>query len=124
MPDSEIVHATKPDTTQVNLTDLSKASRNRYRAQAFKLFKKGFGYRTVSSMLRLSVYTVKDWDRLFKAGEFEPKLKHPGNCPENQSTKELRDKVKTEYENGASISSLSIKYGKNKSTIRYWVRKK
>lgn len=123
MPDLTTAHTTKHNKTE-SFLDLSKVSREdrvKYRARAFKLFKHGLGYRTVSSMLGISVYTVRDWDRLYKMGKFGPKIKHPGNCPENLSNKELRERVRTEHEAGASISSLSMRYGKCKSTIRYWV---
>ncbi len=116
-------HTTEHNKTEtiVDLNSLSRESRIKYRARAFKLFKLGLGYRTVSAMLGISVYTVRDWDRLYKMGKFGPKIKHPGNCPENLTKKELREKVRSEHQEGASISSLSMKYGKCKSTIRYWV---
>lgn len=123
MSNSETAHTTKHSKTEpfVDLNRLSRESRIKYRARAFKLFKLGLGYRTVSAMLGISVYTARDWDRLYKMGKFGPKIKHPGNCPENLTNKELREKVRAEHQGGASISSLSMKYGKCKSTIRYWV---
>lgn len=124
MSDSETIHTTKQDKTPVNLTQLSKASREKYRSQANKLFEKDFGYRAVASMLRISDYTVRNWVRLYKIGAFEPKIKPRGNSPQNYSLKVLRDLIRDEYENRESITSLSMKYGKNKSTVRYWLRKK
>lgn len=123
MSDFAKAHSTKHDKTEtcLNYSSLSEASRVKYRAKALKLFKRGLGYRVVSAMLGISVYTVREWDRLFKMGKFNPQIKHPGNSPKNISNKELREKVKAEHEKGASISSLSMKYGKCKSTIRYWV---
>lgn len=123
MSHSDAVHTTKHNPTKQNLKCLSKDDRIKCRAKAFRLFEDGLGYRAVSSMLNLSVYTVRDWARLFKTGNFDPQIKHPGKYSQNLSTQEIRDQVKAEYENGASISYLSVKYGKNKTTVRYWLRK-
>ena len=38
------------------------------------LFEKGFGYRSVANLLGLSEYTIRDWSRKYKKGEFVPKL--------------------------------------------------
>jgi len=107
---------------KVKVSELSKSSRIQYRQRAFALFEKGYGYFATARILKLSIFTVRDWHRLYKEGFFEPELKKPGNCHSNLLPKEIKEKVREEYEAGVSVTSLCTKYGKSKSTIRYWLK--
>ena len=107
---------------KLSLSTLSREERLKYRKKASALFKQGFGYKAVASKLQLSVFTVKDWDRLYKGGYFKPEIKKPGNFSENVLSADLKEQVRKEFNEGASVCSLSVKYGKSKSTIRYWIR--
>lgn len=107
---------------KISLSALSSEERLKYRKKAFALFKQGFGYKAVASKLQLSVFTVKDWDRLYKGGYFKPEIKKPGNFSENVLSADLKEQVRKEFNEGASVCSLSVKYGKSKSTIRYWIK--
>lgn len=40
------------------------------RAQALELFKQGYGYKAVARRINVNTYTVRDWNRAFKAGKF------------------------------------------------------
>lgn len=40
------------------------------RRQALDLFQRDYGYRKVASLLGISVYTVREWARAYRKGEF------------------------------------------------------
>lgn len=114
----------KKKQNTINFSSLSKKIRTQYRQIAYDFFKKGHSYKYVSSRLGLSVYTVREWHQLFRAGAFNPEIKLPGPTSQSRSTKEARELIRAEYKKGASVSSLSVKYGKCKTTIRYWINGK
>ena len=114
--------STSKEKTKIRFSDLSKAARIQYRKRAFELFEKGLGYCATSRILGLSLFTVRDWHRLYKGGYFDPDLKSPGNSLPNILPMEIKKKVKEEFANGASVTSLAKRYGKSNSTIRYWLR--
>lgn len=101
------------------LTGRTKSLRRHYREIALQLFEEGMGYKRVASHLNLSMHTVRDWHRLYRCGSFEPKIREPGNSPANVIDKETKEQIKRDYEGGATIGCLSMKYKKCKSTIRY-----
>ncbi len=116
---------TKSDNKQqavIRVSELRKYDRILYRKKAFELFEKGYGYCVTARILKLSLYTVRDWYCLYKEGYFEPEMKKPGNCSSNILPEEIKEKVRGQYKEGDSISNLSKKYGKSKSTIRYWLK--
>ena len=49
------------------------ASENK-RRWAVDLFKHGYGYTKVASILELSPYTVRDWNREYRAGRFRVQI--------------------------------------------------
>lgn len=107
---------------KIRISDLTKAKRIQYRKRAFELFKEGHGYCATASILGLSLFTVRDWHRLYERGYFDPELKKPGNALPNILPTEIKEKVKEDFANGASVTSLAMKYGKSNSTIRYWLK--
>ncbi len=115
----------KSDSEQqavIRVSELRKNDRIFYRKKAFELFEKGYGYCVTARILKLSLYTVRDWYCLYKEGYFEPEMKKPGNCSSNILPEEIKEKVREEYKEGDSVSKLSKKYGKSKTTIRYWLK--
>lgn len=107
---------------KIQLSDRSASERRKYREKALRLFENGFGYVAVANKLKLSVHTVKDWFHLYRGGSFSADLKRPGRSPENFCTKDVKDEVRKEFTLGSSINYLSVKFGKSKSTIRYWIQ--
>lgn len=112
----------KQTAKKIRLSDMTASTRIKYREKALQLFEKGSGYMTVAAKLKLSIYTVRDWYRLYRGGFFSADLKKPGNSSENHCSKDIKDEVREEFLHGSSVSSLSVKFGKSKSTIRYWLK--
>ncbi len=109
--------------SKTTLSGKDKSIRTKYRDRALKLFEEGFGYKRVATQLNLSIYTVRDWHRLYRSGFFEAKIRTPGNFPANILDEETKGQIRKEYKAGETISGLSLKYGKSKATIRYFVNK-
>lgn len=88
------------------------------RQLAAMMFAKGMGYRKVSSELKLSVYTVKDWSEQFKAGYFRVKL--PANLL--GYSEEIKSRVIRMHENGMSAYRISALLGISHSTCLRWIK--
>ncbi len=81
------------------------------------LFERGFGYRSVANLLGLSEYTVRDWSRQYKKGEFVPKLsRRYYRYPE--SVKKLVVDLRKE---GRTWKQIGEQTGVNCTTARAWV---
>jgi len=113
----------KSKTKKTTLSGKDRAIRTKYREKALKLFEEGFGYKRVATLLNLSIFTVRDWHRLYRSGFFEPQIRNPGNFAANILEEETKEQIRKEYKAGETISGLSLKYGKSKATIRYLVNK-
>ena len=88
------------------------------RRQALRLFRAGFGYKSVSTLLHLSPHTVRDWNRAFKSGKFSVELS--GNQYRyDDKTRELVLKLRAEGRSWKDISDIT---GVSISTCRSWVK--
>lgn len=109
--------------SKTKLSDKDKTLRRIYREKALKLFEEGWGYKRVATQLNLSMFTVRDWHRLYRGGSFETELRNPGKSPANVIDEETKALIRNDYNAGETISSLAMKYGKCKTTIRYILNK-
>lgn len=107
--------------SKTTLSGKDKSIRRKYREKALKLFREGWGYKHVATQLNLSIFTVRDWHRLYRCDSFEPEIRNPGNSPVNVIDEETKEHIRMDYKGGETISSLCLKYGKCKTTIRYIV---
>lgn len=87
------------------------------RRSALKLFREGFGYKAVATILGLSTNTVRDWGRAYKKGEFRVEL----SANQFRYTEETKVRVHALRERGLSWKEVSALTGVNISTCRAWV---
>ena len=111
---------TSKSTVRINLSEISNQERINLRQRALDLFNEGCGYKRVATILNLSAYTVRDWLKEYEVGIFKPEGQKVGR-PEKVLSKEFGDTITQEHRSGVSVNELSRKYGKTKSTIRYWL---
>lgn len=93
------------------------ASENK-RRWAVDLFKHGYGYTKVASILELSPYTVRDWNREYRAGRFRVQIA----ANQLRYCEELRSKVVDLRAEGLSWRKISEMTQVPVSTCRKWVR--
>lgn len=96
----------------------ARAIPDKKRKQALMLFKKGFGYRTVASLLDLSENTVRGWSRQYKKGEFEPNLRRELYC----YSEEAKRTVIALRLSGWSWKRIADETGVHSTTARLWVQ--
>lgn len=91
------------------------ASENK-RRWAVDLFKHGYGYTKVASILELSENTVRDWQREYRKGRFRVQI------ADNQLrySDELREKVLKMRAEGVSWRKISELTRVPVSTVRKW----
>ena len=82
------------------------------------LFKHGYGYTKVASILELSPYTVRDWNREYRAGRFRVQIA----ANQLRYCEELRSKVVDLRAEGLSWRKISEMTQVPVSTCRKWVR--
>ena len=94
------------------------ASENK-RRWAVDLFKHGYGYTKVASILELSENTVRDWQREYRKGRFRVQI------ADNQLrySDELREKVLKMRAEGVSWRKISELTRVPVSTVRKWCAK-
>ena len=94
------------------------ASENK-RRWAVDLFKHGYGYTKVASILELSENTVRDWQREYRKGRFRVQI------ADNQMrySDELREKVLKMRAEGVSWRKISELTRVPVSTVRKWCAK-
>ncbi|MBQ8828704.1 MAG: hypothetical protein IJ022_01170 [Burkholderiaceae bacterium] len=108
------------DKGRINLRSLTREERAELRTNALKLFEKGFGYKSVGSILRISIYTARDWMHEFKAGIFDPNECYERKTGHIKSIAQVKEAILKEHREGASYTQLMRKYGICKSTLRLW----
>lgn len=108
------------DRGRINLRSLTRDERTELRTNALKLFEKGFGYKSVGSILRISIYTARDWMHEFKAGIYDPSECYERKAGQIEDVEKVREAIIREHDAGASYTQLMRKYGICKSTLRLW----
>ena len=108
---------TNPEAVRQVRVRPSGAISDRKRKQALMLFEKGFGYRSVANLLGLSEYTVRDWSRKYKKGEFVPKLNR--RCYRYPET--VKKLVVDLRKEGRTWKQIGEQTGVNCTTARAWV---
>lgn len=103
----------------VNLRTLSREEKEAVRKKAEAYFQEGYGYKATSTLLGISMYTVRDWLREYKSGIFTPSYKE--NAIRNsKNTEEIRSGVIADRALGLSYQELMKKYGASRTNIRVW----
>lgn len=103
----------------VNLRTLSREEKEAGRKKAEAYFQEGYGYKATSTLLGISMYTVRDWLREYKSGIFTPSYKE--NAIRNsKKTEEIRSGVIADRALGLSYQELMKKYGASRTNIRVW----
>lgn len=87
------------------------------RTFAALLFSKGMGYRTVAKVLGLSIYTVRDWSRLYAQGQFSEKLTEK----QYRYDEAFKAKVVALRESGVSWTELRRRTGISPATCKKWM---
>ncbi len=87
------------------------------RTLAALLFSKGMGYRTVAKVLGLSIYTVRDWSRLYAQGQFSEKLTEK----QYRYDEAFKAKVVALRESGVSWTELRRRTGISPATCKKWM---
>lgn len=103
----------------VNLRTLSREKKEAVRKKDEAYFQEGYGYKATSTLLGISMYTVRDWLREYKSGIFTPSYKE--NAIRNsKKTEEIRSGVIADRALGLSYQELMKKYGASRTNIRVW----
>ena len=89
------------------------------RAEAFALFKKGYGYRKAAAELGIPLPTVKTWKRSWKTENSD--TKH--SSPKKSGASELRIKAIELFEKGDGFKKAASQLGVPVSTVRGWKNK-
>ena len=113
---SEISTAAAPSKAERSLPESYPS--DDMREKALKLFRAGLGYKSVARTLGLSVYTVRDWSRQFKAGRFMP------TRADNQYRydDEIKKRVVALRAQGLSWRKIESQTGVNISSCRTWCK--
>lgn len=91
---------------------------NDLKKRATTLFIKGLGYKAVAYTLKLSVYTVRDWKRLYRLhGDEWYLIKRDFGI-----TPGMRDAAVQMHREGVSILNISETFNIRRETIRHWIR--
>lgn len=90
----------------------------RVRRRARRLFEKGYGYKAVSQKLGLPLYTVRDWARSYRRGEFHDEI-----APRLfRYQDEARVRVLDLRRDGLSYRQIAAQTGIPYSTCYVWVK--
>lgn len=108
---------TNPEAVRQVRVRPSSAISDRKRKQALMLFEKGFGYRSVANLLGISEYTIRDWSRKYKKGEFVPKLSR--RCYRYPDT--VKKLVVDLRKEGRTWKQIGEQTGVKSTTARAWV---
>lgn len=85
------------------------------REVAAYLFSRGIGYTKVSWITSVNINTVRDWERAFKEGKFQPSFTH------RQYDAEIKEKAIVLRKRGLSLKDISIKLGCSTTVVRNWL---
>lgn len=88
------------------------------RLEALRLFEAGCGYRQTAKRLGLSVNTVRDWRRLYAAGQFRERI----GRRQFVYTEKARREAISMRENGATWREVQEATGAKPSSVRNWMR--
>lgn len=103
----------------VNLRTLSREEKEAVRRKAEAYFQEGYGYKATSTLLGISMYTVRDWLREYKSGIFRPSYRE--NAIRNtKNVEEIRSRVIADRALGLSYQELMKKHGASRTNIRAW----
>lgn len=108
--------STNPTAIERRLADNAPSEHKRRAAKL--LFGKGLGYKAVATVLRLSPNTVRDWNRLYKKGNFNVKP----SANQFRYPDEAKELVRTLRRQGLSWLEISERTGINMSSCRKWVK--
>lgn len=102
----------------VNLRTLSREEKEAVRRKAEAYFQEGYGYKATSTLLGVSMYTVRDWLREYKSGIFRASYKE--NARNIKNVEEIRSRVVADRALGLSYQELMKKHGASRTNIRAW----
>lgn len=89
------------------------------RSIAARLFAEGLGYRKVSALIGVPLYTVRDWRRQYAAGSFNETL----NPRTYRYPDDFKAKVVAIRRSGVSWKRLKALTGVSSATCRQWMQK-
>lgn len=80
------------------------------RKKAQKCFKKGMGYKATAHQLNLPVSAVREWNRLWKAGQFREDVGIPNNKKDKFSENDIRQMIRY-HGRGFSYTRIGEMFG-------------
>ena len=89
------------------------------RAEAYELFKIGYGYRRTAAQLGIPEPTVQTWQRKWK----KDNPRAANSSPKKRDTSELRAKAIELFEQGYGFKRAAAEFGVSASTVCGWKRK-
>ena len=93
------------------------------RKKANDLFKRGIGYKTVSRLLEIPLYTVREWKRRFQAGDTEFFTRNYVLPAHRDFNKETRKAAIAYYASCGSLKQTARAFKTSSQTISNWLKK-
>lgn len=124
-PDAQSVSSESEEFSLSPVEESRAAVRSTYsqevRAQAVRFFAAGEGYRAVSRMLSLPVYTVREWELRYKSGSDDRVLADEDRRVEAYSDAVRERVLRLRFADGMSYNKIALMTGVNRCTVRYWI---
>ncbi len=101
--------------SQQHLLRNPNAHSEHVRKVAHFLFSRGIGYSKVSWITGVNINTLRDWERTFKVGKFQP------SYTPSQYDDDIKEKAVELRKAGLSLRNISIKLGCSTTAVRNWL---